>query len=226
MLIGIDQKPSIKAYFSNNPILDTPIFSQTMSQDRFELVSKFTHFVENTTQNTLSGPKKLFKIHSITDYLHNKFQSVYIPTQNIAIDESLTPWKGRLSFRIHLPLKSSKFGIKTFEVCDSNTGYLWKFIVHSGSETDIETTLDDGKRNKTSSIVLKLIEDLLGKGCTLWMDNYYNSPDLAAFLKRQGTNVAGTLRLNRKNEPSTIKNAKLKKSEIIVQQSHGVMDMK
>jgi hypothetical protein len=73
---------------------------------------------------------------------------------------------------------------------------------------------------------LKLIEDLLGKGYTLWIDNYYNSPDLAAFLKRQGTNVAGKLLLNRKNVPSTIKNAKLKKSEIIAQQSDGVMVMK
>jgi hypothetical protein len=31
------------------------------------------------------------------------------------------------------------------------------------------------------------------------MVNYYNSPDLAAFLKKHGTNVAGALRLNRKN---------------------------
>jgi hypothetical protein len=118
MLMRIVQKPSIKAHFSKNPIPDTPIFSQTMSQDRFKLVSKFMHFVDNTTQNTFYGPKKLFKIHSITDYLHNKFQSVHIATQNMAIDESLTLWKGRLSFRIHLPLKSYKFGIKTFELCE------------------------------------------------------------------------------------------------------------
>jgi hypothetical protein len=58
------------------------------------------------------------------------------------------------------------------------------------------------------------------------MDNYYNSPDLAAFLKRQGPNAAGMLWLNRKNVPSTIKNAKLKKGEIITQQSDGVMVMK
>jgi hypothetical protein len=58
------------------------------------------------------------------------------------------------------------------------------------------------------------------------MDNYYNSPDLAAFLKRQGTNVAGTLRLSRKNMPSAIKNAVLKKGDIIVQHSDGVMVMK
>jgi hypothetical protein len=118
MLMRIVQKPSIKAHFSKYPILDTPIFSQTMSQDHFQLVSKFTHFVDNTTQNTFSGPKKLFKIHSITDYLHNKFQSLHIPTQNMATDESLTLWKGRLSFKIYLPLKSYKFSMKTFELCE------------------------------------------------------------------------------------------------------------
>jgi hypothetical protein len=39
------------------------------------------------------------------------------------------------------------------------------------------------------------------------MDNYYNSPDLAAFLKKHGTNVAGTLCLDRKNVPPTVKTA-------------------
>jgi hypothetical protein len=35
--------------------------------------------------------------------------------------------------------------------------------------------------------------------------------------------VAGTLRWNRKNVPPAVKNAKLKKDEVISQQSNGVM---
>jgi hypothetical protein len=38
--------------------------------------------------------------------------------------------------------------------------------------------------------------------------------------------VAGTLHLNRKNVPPTVKNAKLKKGEVISQQSNGVMVIK
>jgi hypothetical protein len=49
------------------------------------------------------------------------------------------------------------------------------------------------------------------------MDNYYNSPDLAVFFKTCCTNVAGTLRLNRKNVPPTVKNAKLNKGKVISQ---------
>ncbi|KAG8235046.1 hypothetical protein J437_LFUL017343 [Ladona fulva] len=33
-------------------------------------------------------------------------------------------WNGCLSFKKYLALKSSKFGIKTFELCDSKTGYV------------------------------------------------------------------------------------------------------
>jgi hypothetical protein len=58
---------------------------------------------------------------------------------------------------------------------------------------------------KTTTIVMKLIEPLLSKGFTVWMDNYYNSPDLAHFLKRHNTDCIGTLRLNRKNIPQEVK---------------------
>ncbi|KAG8239618.1 hypothetical protein J437_LFUL018362 [Ladona fulva] len=148
--------------------------------------------------------------------------SIYLPKENIAVDESLMLWKGRLSFRQYIPLKSSKFGIKTFELCESETGYLWSFIVYSGADSKISvTTTPDGL--KTSALVIKLLEPLFAKGYTLWMDNYYNSPNLAKFLLIRGTNVAGTLRLNRKNVPPEVKSAKLKKGEHVAkfQQKDG-----
>jgi cytoskeletal protein RodZ len=49
MLMGIIKKPNLKSYFSKNPILDTPIFGRTMTQDRFELITKCFHFANNAT---------------------------------------------------------------------------------------------------------------------------------------------------------------------------------
>ena len=74
--------------------------------------------------------------------------------------------------------------------------------------------------------MVKLLEGLFKHEYNLWMDNYYNSPDLAAFLKTQGINVAGTLRLSRKNVPTDVKKAKWKKGEVIASQLDGVMVMK
>jgi hypothetical protein len=86
MLMGIIQKPTLKSYFSKNPILDTPIFGRTMTQGKFKSITKFFHFVDNATQDSYSGRKKLFKIHPVLTYLNNKFQTVYIPGENDAVD--------------------------------------------------------------------------------------------------------------------------------------------
>jgi len=46
-----------------------------------------------------------------------------------------------------------------------------------------QTAFISGDTNKTAAIVLSLVEPLLEKGRTLWMDNFYNSPALAQRLK-------------------------------------------
>jgi len=46
-----------------------------------------------------------------------------------------------------------------------------------------QTSFIAGDTNKTAAIVLSLVESLLKKGRTLWIDNFYNSPALAQRLK-------------------------------------------
>jgi hypothetical protein len=119
---------------------------------------------------------------------------LYIPNQDISIDESLTLWKGRLSFKQYLPLKASKFGIKTCELCDAITGYLWSFLVCAGKGTEFNSSLITADTNKTTTIVLKLVEPLLKQDQTVWMDNFYNSSCLAKILKIvHKTDCVGTL---------------------------------
>jgi hypothetical protein len=226
MLMGIVQKPTLKSYFSKNPLVETAIFSKTMALDRFELLNKFIHFSNNADLETYDGNKKLFKLQPIITHLNQAYKSVYNMEENIAVDESLTLWKGRLGIKTYLPLKSAKFGIKSYEVCESSTGYLWQFIIYTGSTTEIETDLVTAEMVKTTQIVVKLVQPLFNLGHSLWMDNYYNSPDLCLLLKKNKINVAGTLRLNRKNVPDSLKNAKLKRGELDAYHSQGIMVMK
>jgi hypothetical protein len=75
-------------------------------------------------------------------------------------------------------------------------------------------------------IVLHLMEPLLEKGHTVWLDNFYNSPALGRLLKHEGTDCVGTLKINRKGVLKALKDAKLKKGEITVQLSGPVTVMK
>ena len=51
----------------------------------------------------------------------------------------------------------------------------------------------------------------LDKGHGLYMDNFYNSVDLSELLYNRKTHTIGTLRANRKDNPKSITQRKLKK---------------
>jgi len=89
-----------------------------------------------------------------------------------------------------------------------------------------QTAFISGDTNKTAAIVLSLVEPLLKKGHTLWMDNFYNSPALAQRLKTLKTDCVGTLRLSRKDVPQSVKEKKLKKGELVAQHSGPVSVLK
>ena len=119
--------------------------------DRFESICNFMHFNNNDTLRTYQGPSKLFKIYPVLSHLNTKFQILYLPGQNIAIDEFLTLWRGRITFRQYIPSKSSKVGIKSYELCESSSGYLWSFIIYTGKDTVFQTAFISGDTNKTAN---------------------------------------------------------------------------
>ena len=113
-------------------------------------------------------------------------------------------------------LRSDTGGIATFELCESRTGYLWCFLVYTGKNTVIQSSLITPDTPKTAAIVLELLEHLFGRGNPLWLDNLFNRPELARRLKiKHSTDFVGTLKLNRMDVPKVAKNKKLERGEII-----------
>ena len=147
----------------------------------------------------------------VVDHLAAKFQELFTPSANISIDEFLLLFKGRLVWRQYIPLKRSRFGIKIYALCDSETGYTYQFRVYTGAAdpaTDITNDLPPDCQTMLSSeqIVIWLMEPLLNKGYNLYTDNYYTSVPLSMYLLSQQTHLSGTIRANR--IPQVIKNTR------------------
>lgn len=68
----------------------------------------------------------------ILDHLNAKFKELYSPSQDICVDESLILWKGLLSIKQYIKTKSARFELKTLNLCESSTGYLWNFFIYLG----------------------------------------------------------------------------------------------
>lgn len=153
---------------------------------------------------------RLFKVQYLIDYFSKKFEENFNLGQNISIDEGMIPWRGRLGFKVYNPSKITKYGILIRMLCDSATGYISSFKLYSG----------DGQ--KLNSTVMELLRRSFGKWHHLYMDNLYNSVDLARELPSKQIRVCGTIRLNR-GLPASLKNIKLKRSEFLFKRQGQIL---
>ena len=203
---GVVQKLTQDMYWTTCPLLATPYVRYIMTRDRFNLLFKCLHFSDNAAlPTTLRTPpeKSFYKIKSFFDYIIGKFSSVYIPESDVAVDESLMLWKGRLKMKQYIPLKRARFGLKTYALCECGSGYIWKSMLHT---TTASMDLDDATDGLVSSrIVLSLMKDLFDKGYCVFMDNFYSSPALYRQLLQHQTDAVGTVRIGRRNMPADLK---------------------
>nr|XP_049467028.1 piggyBac transposable element-derived protein 4-like [Anopheles coluzzii] len=113
-----------------------------MSRNRFEILLSNLHFTENTS---ISPKDRQGKIINLMDKLQEKYQKVYTPGENIVIDETLIPWRGRLIFRQYIPSKAHKYGIKMFKLCSSE-GFTWAYKIYSGKSSEAIRQDANGKK--------------------------------------------------------------------------------
>lgn len=217
LLMGLIKKPMIELYWSRDELFKTPVFGRVMARDRYQLILRFIHFVDNDDAPDPHDKNRdrLFKIRPLIDDLNEKFSRFYTPEQNVALDESLILWKGRLLFKQYLPSKRKRFGMKLYNLCE-NSGYTYRFRVYTGAEDsvhDIQNVLpgDTVGMNKTEKLTVFMMLPLLNKGHTLYVDNWYTSVNLFKYLHANLTNACGTMRRNR--VPETVRNCKLNKGD-------------
>lgn len=162
-------------------------------------------------------PFRLSKITLIVNQLNDTMRTIYSPGKNLSIDESMMLWRGRLIFRQYIKNKRHKYGVKFYELCESD-GIVLKAIIYSGQPTP-----DPHSLGQTGAIVLELMKDFLGKGYCLFTDNFYNSFELAKHMIENETYICGTLRSNRKSNPKEVVKAKLKKGSVKSRSRDGVI---
>ena len=124
-----------------------------------------------------SGKSGISHGKGVLSKLIPRFQQVFTPGKEIAVDESMIGYKGRLSFLQYMPKKPQKWGMKAWALADSNTGYIWNRKLYTGKGDDAEQGKLLGER-----VVLELTKNLWHKGYHLYFDNFYTSPSLCSKL--------------------------------------------
>ena len=195
--MGLVTKPNISAYGSTDPALSSPFFSSLMSRTRFLQILRYLHFADNNLAPTHDSEEhnKLYRIQPFLNLVIARFQEVYSPDRQLAIDETLIKFKGKLHFRQFIPIKPGRFCIKAFTLAESKSGYVLNSKIDTGRENN-EVQRDLGRK-----VVLSVFQPYLDKGFYAFVDNYYTSVALFEKLEDKKTLACGTVRSNRVGLP-------------------------
>ena len=177
VLTGIVKKTQISQHWSTDPFLRSTIFNKVITRNRFQSITKFLHFNNNSKYDIRDPTRdRLYKVRPLVECLVGKFKAAYTPDKNLLIDEELLLWKGRMGFKQYIPNKRSRFDIKMFSLCDVS-GYLLNSFVYLGKETIMSNEEQEyiKKLGKSVAVVPKVKRDLYGKGYHLYVDNWYTS---------------------------------------------------
>ena len=137
--MGFVVLPQIEDAWSTKWPFAMTTFSSIMKRDRFSLILRFLHLNDSAKYIAKGQPghDPLYKLRPFMDPLLENFKAAYNLSREIAIDESMIGFKGRLHFIQYMPKKPTKWGMKAFVLADSSSGYTHTWRLYTGNKMQL-----------------------------------------------------------------------------------------
>ncbi|XP_029639694.1 uncharacterized protein LOC115214803 [Octopus sinensis] len=132
---------------------------------------------------------KMEPIRIVLEMCNQNLQDGYVPSSCMTVDEQLVSFRGRYPFRVYIPSKSGKYGIKIWAICDNEISYTWKMQIFTGKDP-----IKGRKTNQGSIVVEDLLKELENTGRNITCDNFFSSLGLDRKLLSKKTTLVGTIR--------------------------------
>ena len=165
-IMALNQLPNISMYWDCDHFIGNNDIQNIFTEGRYKEILKNLQFADNSKQVQTN---KGYKICPIINHLNKSFQESYSNESEQSIDEHMTKFKGPSSMRQYLKVKPIKWGFKWWFRYASSNGYLCEFDLYFGKKQNVEVNLGE-------DMVMQLSEKLKGTFCTLFFDNFFNSP--------------------------------------------------
>lgn len=168
------------------------IFGAVMSQKRFSILLSALRFDNPDTRATRKQEDPVAAISSIFNKFIDNCQNVYGLGQSATIDERLISFRGRCRFKMYMPQKPCKYGIKIMCLTDARTSYLYNAYIYCGKGSDgFGLTREEQTFLKPTQTVIRLAKPLYGSNRNITADNWFTSMELITLLRKNGLTYAG-----------------------------------
>ena len=110
ILMGINRLPALDDYWSSDLTLRYAPIADWISRDRFLEISRYLHFVDNSTLQPKGSPgcDCQGKVRPVIDHLSKQFADLYEPHKEVAVDEAMIKFTDRSAVKLYMPMKPIK----------------------------------------------------------------------------------------------------------------------
>ncbi|XP_071051094.1 piggyBac transposable element-derived protein 4-like [Onthophagus taurus] len=180
-----------------NPEISGNRYHVTMRCDRFDYLLECLRFDDYNTRADRRKTDNFAPIREVWDLFIAACRSSYKPGSFLTIDEQLLAFRGRCNFRMYIPNKPDKYGLKLVLMCDNATKYMVDAIPYTGK------TLNSEGLPQAKFFVKKLSTTCHGSNRNITVDNWFNSVPLATSLLEDPykLTIVGTLKKNKREIP-------------------------
>uniref|UniRef100_A0A1B6M803 PiggyBac transposable element-derived protein domain-containing protein n=1 Tax=Graphocephala atropunctata TaxID=36148 RepID=A0A1B6M803_9HEMI len=173
-------------------------FSAVMSKKRFQTLVQALRFDDRNTRAARKRIDNLAPIRELFERFVTKCDEAYSISEYATIDEMLEAFRGHCKFRVYIPNKPAKYGLKVYALVDARTFYTSKMEVYPAQQPQGPFFLS----NDASSVVKRLIQPIVNTGRNVTTDNYFTSVLLANELfANHRLTIVGTIRKNKPQIP-------------------------
>ena len=201
--MSINKLPTIKSYWECGQYVGNERIRNVMSRSRFEKIFQNLHSSDNTKDDKSD---KGYKVRSLINHFNQSFSECVSDDCTQSIDKHMVKFTRRLSMKQYVKNKPIKWGFKFWFFCASKAGYLYQLDLYLGNKEKPEENLGP-------SVVLKLTNCLESSYCTVFFDNFFNSPSLITKLYDRGLCEVGAARKDRVGMPEMRADRKMRRGD-------------
>ncbi|KAL1454554.1 hypothetical protein WDU94_010780 [Cyamophila willieti] len=148
------------------------------------------------TVEILRYPQSNTRPYQVWDKWTEILPKAFNPGEFETVDEQLVAFRGRCPFRMYMPNKPARYGIKFWVLCDE-TSYVWSIQPYLGNTPGMAAEKNQGMR-----VVTDLTNGLRGQNVTV--DNFFSSDQLGQILLQKNLTMIGTLKKNKPTIPKEL----------------------
>ncbi len=106
------------------------LFSRIMSRQRFQYLLSCIRFDDCSARIQCKSIDNLAYIRDLWDSFVTNCSRYYEPSHNLCVDEQLSGFRGNCRFKMYIPSKPAKYGLKfeMYTMNEKNWYFLGKFI--------------------------------------------------------------------------------------------------